>query len=107
MKNKEIDTQKYLRDPWFVATGSSWRRIITRSGEPVCVPTNHHADGHPDLQAEPTALQLMSAAPELYESNLKLLEVVKCLIEGREVTDIDKVISFAEKAKSKAEEPIY
>jgi len=64
---------RFTPGPWFVATGNSWRRILTEyDDKPVIVPTTHPYDGHPDLSGDGMSLnydlQLAAAAPELYEA---------------------------------------
>lgn len=103
MSDKRLDVSGIMRDPWMVATSCSWRRIISASGESVLLPTNSASDGHPDLQAEPEVLQLMAAAPELYQSNFMLLDALNALREGKEVADLDLIITFALHAQQKAE----
>lgn len=107
MSNRKLDVSGVIRDPWMVATSCSWRRILSASGKPVLLPTNSSSDGHPDLQAEPEVLQLMATAPELYQSNIMLLDALNALREGKEVADLDLVITFALHAQQKAEEQVY
>ncbi len=103
-RKNEIDVSHHLADPLMVATGSSWRRIIGESGRSVCVPTNHPVDKHPDLEGSHEDLTLLSAAPELYESNLLLLDALQRVLNGEKISNIIEVIGFAEKALSKAED---
>lgn len=73
--------------PWFVATGCSWRRILTETfDEPVILPTNHHMDNHPDLAARNEELNLAAASPELLVS---LINMVSCLYPA--ATDFNDV----------------
>ena len=47
-----------FREPWFLATGCSWRRILQEhTDEPVIMPTNHPRDGHLDLAGGENVLQ--------------------------------------------------
>jgi len=63
--------------PWFVATGCSWRRILTETfDKPVIVPSNHHFDGHPDLAAGGQDLELAAASPELLVSLINMVSVL-------------------------------
>ncbi|EGR2217277.1 hypothetical protein NI385_27725 (plasmid) [Vibrio parahaemolyticus] len=100
----KLDVQEYLDDPLFLATGSSWRRILHQSGKGAVVPCNHHMDNHVDLDADHKLLQLMSASPELFESTAMLLKVVERLIQNKPVKCLDETISFAQKAIEKAQE---
>lgn len=44
--------------PWMVADSCSWRRIVNAiKHNPVIVPTNHHHDGTPDLDANRDILE--------------------------------------------------
>lgn len=73
--------------PWFVATGCSWRRILSGSAdEPIIVPTNHPTDHHPDLSARNEELKLAAASPELLVS---LINMVSCLAPA--ATDFNEV----------------
>lgn len=105
-RKNSLDVSKFLQDPLMVATSCSWRRILTHSGKPVCVPTNAN-DGHPDLCADPEMLVLFSAAPELYESNLMLLDALKKVLSGDKTSNLVEVIGFAENALHKAEKNIH
>lgn len=103
MEIKRLDLEKELKDPWYLATGSSWRRFLTESGKTVCEPCNHPVDSHPDLSGDTRHLTLMSASPELYESNLMLLDAVQRLASGAKVSNLDEIMLFAEKSLKKAE----
>jgi hypothetical protein len=103
MRKQKIDIKLHLIDPLIVATGCSWRRIIGISGRNVCVPTNNPNDNHPDLDASYEDLALLSAAPELYESNILLLNALNSVLNGDNVDNIDELKLIAEKALSKAE----
>tara|TARA_B100002049_G_C16085590_1_gene379366 strand:+ start:3754 stop:4098 length:345 start_codon:yes stop_codon:yes gene_type:complete len=94
----KLDVSAALSDPWMVATGCSWRRILTQSGRSVCVPDNHHQDNHPDLLADHGVLQLMATSPQLYESTVLLIETLERVLAGRSVKNVDEVLSFAEKS---------
>lgn len=98
----KLDISAALSDPWYVATGCSWRRILTESGRIVCEPTNHYQDAHPDLMADHGALQLMATSPKLYESTVWLKDTLENVLAGKSVKNIDDVLSFAEAAITEA-----
>lgn len=92
--------------PWFVATGCSWRRILTEPfDEPVIVPSNHPHDGHPDLSAHGSDLELSAASPELLVS---LINMVSCLYPAAadfnevEQKAFDEAVAAIEKAGGKS-----
>lgn len=101
-KNR-LDVSHYLSDPLMVATGCSWRRILTNSGKSVCVPMNSLNDNHPDLLADMEDLHLFSASPELYEANVMLLEALEKALGGKTIKGCDEIMEFAELALAKAE----
>lgn len=103
MRKHKIDIKLHLIDPLIVATGCSWRRILGHSGRNVCVPTNNKNDNHPDLDASYEDLALLSAAPELYESNILLLNALNSVLSGKKVDNINDLRLIAEKALLKAE----
>lgn len=53
-------------------------------------------------EAEANAL-LIAAAPDSHESNMWLLDAVKCLLSGKPVHDMDERIAYAEKIIAKIE----
>ena len=106
-RKNRLDVTHHLVDPLMVATGCSWRRIIGESGRSVCVPTNHPTDNHPDLNGSHEDLVLLSAAPELYESNVMLLDALQRVLSGTPISNIDEIIEFSEKALKKAENNKY
>lgn len=59
--------------PWMIATGSSWRRIMSVTGTMVCEPITQRGDNHPDLHfrnggPDGADARLIAAAPDLYEA---------------------------------------
>jgi hypothetical protein len=95
MKLKKFDTTDYINSPLFVATGSSWRRILHECGSPAVQPTNA-SDGQPDLIADMSLLGLMAKSPQLLESNIELLDLVKKLLSGKVAKCADETVNRAE-----------
>lgn len=50
---------------WEWWTSCSWRRLKTRGGEAVLMPTIASSDGHPDIVVKPENMAVIEAAPEM------------------------------------------
>jgi hypothetical protein len=105
MSRNRLDVSHHLADPLVVSTECSWRRILASSGKPICVPVNSIGDGdnHPDLQVDMDDLYLFAASPELYESNIMLLDALEKALIGKQIKGCDEIVEFAKLALTKAE----
>lgn len=103
---RTLDVSRLLMDPIMVATSCSYRRLLTQSGKPVCMPTVHPYDKHPDLEAKEEVLQLMAASPELYEATRMLMDAINAMSASKPVKNLDEIMLFAAAALDKAESPI-
>lgn len=97
-----LDVSRLINDPIMVATSNSYRRLLTQSGKPVCLPCNQRSDNHPDLDASDEVLQLMAAAPELYDATHMLVKAVESLSAHKPVRNLDEIMLFALAALNKA-----
>lgn len=78
-----------------VATGCSWRRILTESGKSVFVPRLRLENGDADIEAKDVVFHLFSNAPHLVLALSVLKQVVeKSLISGLSV-ELQQAIGFA------------
>lgn len=88
--------------PWFLATGCSWRRILTEGSreDVVCQPTNHHTDKHPDLSGDEDDLTFLARSWSYVTFLLKVVvdlrdEVSRAEIALSEEKDVSKTLRAA------------
>ncbi|MCY9861391.1 hypothetical protein OTK49_02520 [Vibrio coralliirubri] len=74
-KSAKFSLDKCLRSPLFLATGSSWRRILHQDGTPAAMPVVYR-DGQPSIDGDIHLLQVMAAAPEMHSAIEDILEVI-------------------------------
>jgi hypothetical protein len=99
------ETPKFTPGPWKWWTSNSWRRLTAhngpggqyiREGDVLC-PVKA-SDGHPDCSISQADMDLIAAAPELYEALKGFAAAIRAgmaATEGSEAEDIAADLSLA------------
>lgn len=94
-----------LSDPYVINKGDNESigiHIQSKEGNTICKAVNHPVDNHPDLCTSSYHLQLFITSPELFEATRWLYSRLEKTLSNKNISDAVDVISFAEKALSKA-----
>ena len=76
----EIPEAQHTEGPFLIATSNSYRRIVNKRMEPVCIPTKNSIDGHPDMHfpnggAHGPDANLLAASAEMSTEMEKIISI--------------------------------